>query len=185
MRIIHSGNSRLQTFLLCPPPCFFFLNEAEYFASKNSKLDDRSSCGMHAAVRRRLWVRFGPGNKRCAPCFFLSPHLSVWSHGWERIHEDHLEGIPISITGFFPLCGSVVRWKEFFFKFESLWEMPAQLTRLFACAVRPKAVFNRCRIMGHTSRPCYPDQVSLTHFKHLCLYLHELVSFSIPWPCGF
>lgn len=103
----------------------------------------------------------------------FSPHLSVWSHGWERIHEDQLEGIPISITGFFPLCGSVVCWKKgcFFLIYLNPYEK-CQLNWL-ACLHMlsgQRQRFNRCCIMGHTSRPCYPDQVSLTLQIHVLVF---------------
>lgn len=68
-------------------------------------------------VRSAFW----PQSKMCSlslslspsPGFFPFPCVSSESES-VCIHVDQLEGIPISTAGFFPLCGSVLCWRDGF-----------------------------------------------------------------------
>lgn len=104
--------------------------------------------------------------------FFLFPCVSP---EWESvcIHEDQLEGIPISIEGFFP---SVI-----LFSAEG-----TVLFHLFKCA-SSVALFVRVYLGVPRASDSTPNTVTSNWCKHLCLYLNVLVHLhdQALWTDGF
>lgn len=123
----------------------------------------------------------------CSLSLSLSPSLVFFpfpcvSSEWESvcIHEDQLEGIPISTTGFFP---SVVLFSA---EGTVLFHLNECASSIALCVCVCLCVYLGCtgamteRTL-HKCHPMYPTpQLHLIHFtadhcKHLCLYLHVSV----------
>lgn len=107
---------------------------------------------------------FGRQSKMCSPSLLLSPSLVFFlfrcvSAKWESvcIHEDQLQGIPISTTGFFP---SVVLFSAEGTVLFHLSERASSIA-LCVCAsiylgcteALTERMLNNCRPLNHTPQP--------------------------------